>query len=195
MGSFPNTDFPRNYGPIVAGPATLNGGLLELLGLISNTFTTDLPMVKGWVMYRQFTVDADTYISSVVWSTGTNIPTGVVTAEVGIYNENGTRLATTGTVTMATPASQQSSAFTSAVTLKPGCYYIGWVNRDWTSGGGAGIAPFRGTAALNANKHRAMGNFEQFIGASTALPATATFAVMSTNATVGLPIIVLLGRN
>lgn len=194
MGSFPNTDFPEWYGPSVAGPATLNGGMLELLGLISNQFTTDLPLTAGWAMYRQFVVDSETYISSVVWSSGSNIPSGTPTVEVAVYNENRTRLATTGTVSITTVTSLQSSAFTSAITLRPGCYYIGWIAQNWTSGGG-GAAPFRGTAALNANKHRAMGNFEQNVGASTALPATATFSAVSTLAAVGLPIMALLGRN
>jgi len=195
MGLFPNTDFPEWGGPIVAGPPTLNGGVLELLAMVSNTFATNIPYpTQGVANYRQFTVNSETFINSVVWSTGVNVPTGTTTVEIAIYNENRQQLTTTGTVTPATPSSLQSAVFSPTVTLKTGCYYLAWINRNWQTGG-AGITPFLGTPALNANKHRAMGIFEQNVGISTALPATATFSPVSINAAMGLPIMALLGRS
>ena len=193
MGSFPNTDFPEWYGPIVAGPPTINGGIIETLAMTSNTFTTDTNPAAGWVMFRQFTVDSETYLSSVVWSSGAVHGGGSATCEVAIYNENRTRLCTTGTVTVTTAAALQTANFTPSVTIKPGCYYLAYQNRLWAAAG-AYISPFKGSPAYTAIKHRAMGTFEQNVG-NTTLPATATFAVVSTNATVGVPYIAILGRN
>lgn len=191
MGVFPNTDSPEWYGPIVAGPPTLNGGILETLAMTSNTFTTDACPQSSSAMFRQFTVDSETYISSAVWSSGTTGGGGGGTCQVGIYNENRAQLATTGDFLVAGVASLQTSTFTAAVTLKPGCYYLAYFNKTWAAT--AQVCPFKGSPAYTAIKHRAMGTFEQ-TGIAT-LPANATFAAVAINATVGVPYIALLGRN
>ena len=117
--------------------------------------------------------------------------------EVAIYTDAGVRLTTTGTVNIpvSTTANTLKTAAMTAVTLDPGAYYLAYVNRDGAvPTSGSNQIAWRGSPAMTLNKFRSMGFLEQSIGSSTALPATATFAVTTSYPTVGVPAIALLGR-
>jgi hypothetical protein len=198
MGVFPDTTgYAVGFAPFVVGPGTVNGGVTESLSFSSNTITTDSTLGTGQAQYRQFTIDTATYLNSVAWLSGTHGSTANCTLEIAIYSEVGTRLATTGTITMTvgTLTAIQTASFGAAVTLTTGCYYMAWHNKNSpVPAGGATQVPFRTSAAYTINKHRAMGTFEQYLG-NVALPATATFAaVTSSTGTVGSPCIMLMGR-
>ena len=198
MGVFPDTTgYAVGFAPFVVGPGTVNGGVTESLSFSSNTITTDSTLGAGFAQYRQFTIDTATYLNSVAWLSGTHGSTAACTLEIAIYSEVGTRLATTGTITMTvgTLTQIQTASFGAAVTLTPGCYYMAWHNKNSpVPASGATQVPFRTSPAYTINKHRAMGTFEQYVG-NVALPATATFAaVTSSTGTVGSPCIMLMGR-
>jgi len=198
MGAWPENNAPVGNGVCIAGPSTINGGLLEVAAFVSGSVATNTNMTGGYAMYRQFIVESDTYISHVSWQLGTaSTPVTFNTLEIGIYSEDRIRLTTTGSFQTAASTSQTAKtlAFSPAVTLRSGCYYLAYHNKDWSST--AQYAnPWFGSPALTINKHRAMGSFEENVGnASTLLPATATFAVVTANTgTSGSPAITLLGR-
>lgn len=189
MGSFPSLGFDRPAGVQLVGPMTLNGGALEVSSLGGATWTTDLVMATaGVAVFRQFTVDSPTYVASTYMQSGTGGTT--VSIEIAIYNEQRQRLCTTGTFTNVGLTYVQT-AFTAPVTLQPGCYYVCYHNKNYAAPPGVTVA-FRGTSAMDVRRHRAMGTFEQNVG-SGALPATATFATFTTNATQGAPYLSLFG--
>ena len=198
MGAWPENNAPVGNGVCIAGPSTINGGLLEVAALVAGSVATNTNMTAGYAMYRQFIVESDTYISHVSWQLGTaSAPVSANNLEIGIYSEDRIRLTTTGNyqVTTGTSTTAITLGFSPAVTLRSGCYYLAYHNKDWT--GTAQYAnPWYGTPAMTINKHRAMGSFEQNVGnASTLLPATATFAVVtSSTGTSGSPAMTLLGR-
>ena len=197
MGSFPKIAPFDTYAPMIAGPSVMNGGVTELMSIVGNTISTDCNLSQGVVIYRPFIVEAETYINACSWPVGTSGSTNTVNVEVGIYTEAGVRLTTTGTVNIAaaTGANTLKTAALTAVTLEPGAYYLAYVNRDGVvPTGGSNQIAWRGSPAMTLNKFRSMGFFEQNIGSSTALPATATFAVLSSLPTIGVAAIALLGR-
>lgn len=196
MGSWPSLGIDRPAGPQLVGPMSINGGALEASSLGGQTWTTDGPSSQavsctaGIAVFRQFTVDAPTYISG-TYSQGGSSNTNNAQVEIAIYNEQRQRLATTGTISVAGLTYVQG---TLSVTLQPGCYYLCYHNKNFNGNGGANVTvPFRGTPAMDARRHRAMGTFEQNVG-SGALPATATFATFATNPTQGAPYISLFGK-
>jgi hypothetical protein len=198
MGAWPENNAPVGNGVCIAGPSTINGGLLEVAAFVSGSVATNTNMTAGYAMYRQFIVESDTYISHVSWQFGTaSTPVAANNLEIGIYSEGRIRLTTTGNfqVTNGLASSAKTLAFSPAVTLRSGCYYLAYHNKDWT-----GLAqyanPWFCTPSLTINKHRAMGSFEENVGgAGTFLPATATFAVVtSATGTSGSPAMTLLGR-
>lgn len=86
---------------------------------------------------------------------------------IGIYDEAGNRLATTGAVA-ASGAAIQSAAFTASVFLQPGNYYMAY------SPSASGINAIMGyTASLPRGRYA--GCYRQAVG-SHPLPSTATFA-------------------
>jgi len=195
MGSFPSLGIDRPAGPQLVGPMTLNGGSLEVSSLGGSAWTTDNPTslaasaTAGIAVFRQFTVDAPTYISG-TYSQGGSGSTNNAQIEIAIYNEQRQQLATTGTISVAGLTYVQG---TLSVTLQPGCYYLCYHNKNFNGNGGANVTvPFRGCPAMDVRRHRAMGTFEQNVG-SGALPATATFATFATNSTQGAPYISLFG--
>lgn len=190
MGSFPSLGIDRPAGPQLVGPMTINGGVLEVAALGSSTWTTDIITTGGTggiAVFRQFTVDSPTYIGGTYHQTGSG-GTAANQAEIAIYNEQRQRLATTGTIGGLGLTYVQG---TLSVTLQPGCYYICYHNKNY-AGTTAVTMPFKGTSAMTATKHRAMGTFEQNVGTG-ALPATATFATFATNPTQGAPYLSLIG--
>lgn len=195
MGSWPSLGIDRPAGPQLVGPMSINGGALEASSLGGQSWTTDLPNgtgvsgTAGIAVFRQFTVDAPTYISGTYHQSGSG-GTAASQVEIAIYDEQRQRLATTGTIGSLGLAYVQG---TLSVTLQPGCYYLCYHNKTFVGGGTAVTVPFRGTAAMDVRKHRAMGTFEQNVG-SGALPATATFATFATNPTQGAPYISLFGK-
>jgi hypothetical protein len=194
MGSFPSLGIDRPAGPQLVGPMTLNGGALEVASLGGSSWITDNPNATGVTgtagiaVFRQFTVDSPTYISSTYHQSGSG-GTANSQVEIAIYDEQRQRLATTGTIGSGGLVYVQG---TLSVTLQPGCYYLCYHNKTFVGGGTTVTVPFRGCPAMTAQKHRAMGTFEQNVG-SGALPATATFATFATNATQGAPYISLSG--
>lgn len=195
MGSFPSLGIDRPAGVQLVGPMTLNGGALEVSSLGGATWTTDGPTslavacTAGIAVFRQFTVDAPTYISGTYHQSGSG-STNASQVEIAIYNEQRQRLATTGTIGALGLTYVQG---TLSIVLQPGCYYLCYHNKTFNGSSGALVTvPFRGTAAMDVRRHRAMGTFEQNVG-SGALPATATFATFATNPTQGAPYISLFG--
>lgn len=197
MGSFPRIAPFDTYAPMIAGPSVMNGGVTELMSIVGNSISTDCNLSQGLVIYRPFIVEAETYINACSWPVGTSGSSASVSVEVGIYTEAGVRLTTTGTVLIsaATSANTLKTAALTAVTLEPGAYYLAYVNRNGTvPTSGSDQQAWRGSPAMTLNKFRSMGFFEQVIGASTALPSTATFGVITSLPTIGVAAIALLGR-
>jgi len=197
MGSFPKIAPFDTYAPMIAGPSVPNGGVTELMSMVGNTITTDCNLSSGIAIYRPFIVEAETYITACSWPVGTSGNTNPVNVEVAIYTDAGVRLTTTGTVNIpiSTAANTLKTVAMTAVTLDPGAYYLAYINRDGAvPTGGSNQIAWRGSPAMTLNKFRSMGFMEQSVGVSTALPATATFAVYSSLPTIGVPAIALLGR-
>lgn len=86
--------------------------------------------------------------------------------DIGIYDEGGTRLASSGAVAMSGTSAIQVIAFTAAVTLTPGRYYMALMNTLAT-------ATVFASAANLTYSHS--GPYLQ-LTVGTTLPATATFA-------------------
>lgn len=96
------------------------------------------------------------------WINGATVGTNSV--DVGIYDSQGNRLASSGSTTTSGASAVQSVSV--SVSLKPGLYYFGFVMN--------GTTDTVIVAATASNLPRAWGVY--FVGTSFPLPSTATFA-------------------
>lgn len=115
-------------------------------------------------IYVPFVVTTAATFTRGFWYNGATL-TGNVS--VGIYDEAGNRLATTGAVARTAASSIESAAFTAAVTLAPGRYYMAILFAAATATGCF--------AYVAAGFFRVAGIVTQATGVA-ALPATAVYA-------------------
>lgn len=98
-------------------------------------------------------------------SNGSGTMTGNV--DIGVYNEAGTRLASTGNTALAGVSAVQVIAFTSSVVLNPGRYYMAI---SYSAGTANNVVAIANTVTFG----RYAGLYRQT--SANPLPATATFA-------------------
>lgn len=123
--------------------------------------------------YYPFVVTQTATFRRGFWHNST-APTNYGNACVGIYDEAGGRLATTGAVAAGTASVLQQAAFTADVTLTPGIYYMA------ISFSASGINSVFGTSGTVIA--RIAGLYRQAVG-SHPLPATATYATWTSQVT------------
>lgn len=164
MYSPPRFDFPT---PKVIGVASL------LANFHYNTLATGAAPASATgpaaneAQYWPFVITQQRTFDRGWWFNGTT-PDGTNNVSVGIYDEAGNRLATTGNVALSGASVIQQAAFSASVTLAPGRYYMAI---EYTVGADAnGCVGY--AATLN---HRWAGPYRQAVGANP-LPSTATFA-------------------
>jgi len=107
------------------------------------------------------------------WWWNGSVPGNAGNIAVGIYDEAGNRLATTGAVAASGASVVQSAAFSASVFLYPGAYYVGY------SPSASGVnATWGFSSSSSVQRGRYAGAYTQAVG-SHPLPATATFATWS----------------
>lgn len=121
-------------------------------------------------IYVPFIVPTPSTFTRGWWWNG-SVATNAGNVSVGIYDESGARLATTGAVAASGNSVIQSAAFTASVELVAGTYYMAIL---------FSASAVNSTTAFGASAShgRACGLYTQATGASP-LPATATFAAWS----------------
>lgn len=152
----------------------VNSPWASLEGFIAaNTQTTGVQTgnAANQAVFVPFVVTTPRTFQRGFWINGT-VPANLGNVSIGIYDEAGNRLATTGNVAAAGASVLQGAAFAAAVTLGPGRYYMAF-----ESTGASGATAVTGYAS-NAAERRS-GLYTQAVGANP-LPATATFATWTT---------------
>lgn len=118
--------------------------------------------------YLPFMVTQTATFTRGFWWNG-SVATNAGNVAVGIYDEAGVRLATTGAVAASGNSVVQSAAFAASVTLSPGMYYMA------ISFSGAAGANATTANAASLPIGRSSGMYRQAVG-SHPLPTNATFA-------------------
>lgn len=104
------------------------------------------------------------------WYNG-SAPDGTNNISVAVYNEAGTRLATTGNVALSGASVIQSAAFSASVSLPVGTYYMGCMYSVGADANGLFAYP---STALS----KIAGLYSESVG-SNPMPSSATFATYS----------------
>lgn len=121
-------------------------------------------------IYCPFVVTETTLWTRGWWYNGST-PANQGNVCVAIYDEAGTRLATTGAVAAAGASVIQDAAFAASVTLTPGVYYVGY---SPSASGVTAVTAYPGSFQRGA----LAGLYTQATGGHP-LPATATYATWS----------------
>jgi hypothetical protein len=129
--------------------------------------------IAGSALFVPFVVTTPATFTRGWWRSGIAAD-GTTTADVGIYGEDQTRLASTGAVVITTTSSiLQSAAFTASVALSPGIYYMAF---SASAGDTDAIFAYAGSLV----RPRACGFLRQL--SAHPLPSPATFAAWSATA-------------
>lgn len=129
----------------------------------SNTFPT-----ANMVLYFPFEISNPFTVAECFWLNGATITASV---DVGVYNEGGTRLISTGSVAQSGANLPQSPATTDIVLSAPARYYLGL---GFTNNTSTLFASLPAAGFLQAH-----GVAQEATGAGV-LPSTATFAICTT---------------
>lgn len=122
-------------------------------------------------IYIPFRVGYPITIVKMFWINGTTVGTNHV--DVGIYEQDGTRLVSSGSTLTAGASGNPQTVDTTDVTLNPGLYYMAMVMDGGTD------SLHMTNAGTNVPIPQAVGIYEQ--ATSFPLPSTATFATASMN--------------